>query len=270
MNRGEIAKAHSVSEFLSTIIVDYKGRSLSYSDLGRLCGLKSRSHPREIVLGKKKVSLETAGQIVRGLKLTADLGKLFLLLAEYELARDARSKAYLEKQIDKARSEVMRQVQRNRNDSEKFFSLADVSLVYAALGDEEKGSSLGDVCRKTRLPRTRVNSVLMKLTNSKFACQQGDRFLATERHLSFAHLKAGEAFQTYYLSRLKLALKKATQDFESKDELFWEATMSLNTRDLNRLKEDLRQLLSRYAEEAESAGGESLRSITVGFFDPRS
>jgi len=35
-----------------------------------------------------------------------------------------------------------------------------------------------------------------------------------------------------------------------------------------RLKEELRALLNRYVEDAEASDGETLRSRTVGFFDP--
>jgi cyanate lyase len=71
-----IEKSKSVSEFLSIVVEQCKDRPISYSELGRLSGIKSRSHPREIVLGKKRVSLETARQISRGLKLPSDLKEL--------------------------------------------------------------------------------------------------------------------------------------------------------------------------------------------------
>lgn len=269
-NRYHIAQAQSVSEFLSAILSSDKGRSLSYADLGRLCGLKSRSHPREMVLGRKKASLAMAKQISRGLKLPADLRDFFLLLAEFELCRNLQTRNALEAHVDRARMLVRKRDIAKKKDSKDFFALNEASLVYAALGSAHRGAKLSDLVFRTKLSEKRIRSILARLQERGFVeTKDQDSYFPTERHLAFSEIKAEGTFLSHYLSRIKQLHDRAKDHFQSDSELFWEATLSVNLRELPRLKEELRQTLNRFAEEAEDADGNSLRSISIGFFDPR-
>jgi len=242
---------------------NYGARGLSYSELGRRSGMKSRSHPRDVVLGRKRLSLSSAQQICRGLKFPPDLRDFFLLLVENELAPLAAVD-----ELMKARTKVQKRHAATARNSKDFYSLADATSVYASLGSLLDGVDLPIIQRKTRISQSRICTILNDLICKGFAREQEGRFFPTERHLSFSEIKAGGSFQKYYSSRTAGLRRRAVVNFDSQTELFWEATLSVRMRDLPRLKEELRTLLNGYVEDAESADGEILRSLTVGFFDP--
>ncbi len=231
--------------------------------------MKSRSHPREVVLGLKKISLEGAKQIGRGLKLPNDLNEYFLLLAENELAKNSKSRTFLKEEIEKSRLQIQRRVKSKNLNPKDFYSISQASLVYAALGSIENGATLDELVMKTRINPEQVQAIIRNLELKKFIVSHENLYFPTDRHLSFSDLKEGENFQSFYLSRLKQLQKRVSKSLTSDSELFWEATLSVKASKLNELKEELRQVLIRFAEGAEASDGESLRSVTIGYFDPR-
>ncbi len=171
-------------------------------------------------------------------------------------------------ELNKARAQVQRRLAATERNVKDFYSRADATLVYASLGSLENGVDLSTIHLKTRIPQGRLEVILSDLVDKGFVREQASRYFPTERHLSFSEIKAGGSFQKHYATRASSLRKRATECFDSQTELFWEATLSVRMRDLTRLKEELRILLNRYVEEAEAADGETLRSLTVGFFDP--
>lgn len=267
MNRKDLFEAQTVSDFLKRVLAQGGLRPLTYASLGRLSGMKSRSHPREVILGKKRLSLEGAYKISRGLKLPDDLREFFLLLTERELANINLDRLrIIEEKLEWARERGFKRPP-PLLDPESFFSLMDASLIYASLG--KNGASLETLERKTLLNREILKAALQSLSEGGFILARRGQYFPSDRHLSFSKIKPGGSFQKYYSHRVNQLKKKAAKEFSSETQLFWETTFSVASKDLPKLKEDLRQTILRFAENAETSEGDSLRSLTLGFFDPR-
>src|SRR4051812_39197485 len=78
-----LMKAQSYRAFTAILIQERKKyRRFGYSDIARHGGFSARSFPRDVVLGKKNLSLISLPKFIRGLGLTSDLAEYFRILVE--------------------------------------------------------------------------------------------------------------------------------------------------------------------------------------------
>ncbi|MGE3263401.1 MAG: TIGR02147 family protein [Bacteriovoracia bacterium] len=247
------------------------GRKLSFANLARMAGFASRSYPRDVLLGKKHLTAESASSFARALKLNADLAQYFILLVEKDNL--LRTKAGVgqekaEKQLQTIARRIRRKLVASSINGNEVYSIADSSIVYASLGAPEKGATLEEVAQKCHLKLDKVRLVITKLVEIGLAREDRNRFFALSNHVAFESMKQNGDFQKIYVERLKAAIRKAETQFESNQNLFLESTFSISKESMPQFKAELRELLGRFVEEREVPEGTSVASLACAFFAP--
>jgi len=248
------------------------GRKLSYAALARLSGFSSRNYPRDVLMGAKFLTSESAEAVARGLKLNADLRAFFCRLVEKDnLLRVGKVSAEGEKVVRKInvlRSHIQRKITKLPAEGNEVYSVAHASIVFAALGTPQTGANIKSICSRTRLPETKAQEALAALKSLGLIREESGRYHPIVNHVAFENLEKSGGFQKMFVERLKMAARKAEANFESEKELFLESSFTVSYREMPQFKKELRELLSRFVEEREVPEGEAVASLACAFFLP--
>jgi hypothetical protein len=149
-----LIEAGSYREFLKRAFA--KRRRFSYAAFARRAGIASRSFPRDVVLGKKRLSLESATRFAAALDLHGDLQDYFLTLValEEERARipPLRTPATLKATLSKLHARLRAKAAKCGVDGRAaLYGSRHWLEVYAALGTPERGASLSEIMGRTGL-----------------------------------------------------------------------------------------------------------------------
>jgi uncharacterized protein (TIGR02147 family) len=248
-----------------------KGRRFGYSDIARRGAFKSRSFPREVALGKKNLTHSSLQKFVIGLGLKGILAEYFRALVELETP-ECRTQNFqsdkLENKLRNLRSRLLKKSFANVDTkvSEAPFELAHIPQVYAALGLPLVGATLSEIKKRTSLPIDEIATVIEKLLKSGFIEQQGQRYLAKQNHLNLPGLKQSQIFKEFFLKTVAEASMKARSHFDSDEDLFFSSSFSVKKSDLRQLKNELREVLLRYVDDAEKPQGDSVVSMACALF----
>lgn len=93
---------------------------------------------------------------------------------------------------------------------------------------------------------------------------RADRYYCSTDHLVIDQLKHLEFLKKWYLHELSLVQKKANENFENNENLFFTFKFALDKRDRVRLKQDLKNTLSNWVDKNSSDVGEQVTSLTIG------
>ncbi|MEN0057979.1 MAG: hypothetical protein AAGB31_04040 [Bdellovibrio sp.] len=159
-----LMKASDYRAFIAILIQERKKhRRFGYSDIARHGGFAARSFPRDVVLGKKSLSLNSLPKFIRGLGLTSDLAEYFRILVEIS-ELECRTKSVDEAKLRQMKDNLKKRISDRHHvqvgHSDSAFILSSVPRLYAALGTAEKGSSLKEISEKTSLPETEIHQGL--------------------------------------------------------------------------------------------------------------
>lgn len=262
-------------DFIKRVIESKRrdGRRFGYSDIARYAGFSSRSFPRDVAIGKKKISLQSLHKLSVGLGLTGDLAQYFRILVEIEHPSCRLRPTSLDRQLRSLQNLKGRILQKSRihslqplREGEVAFSVPTLPLIYAALGTTETGASISEIQKRTGLRKNEIATTLTALKESDLVEKQNDRYFAKEGHLSFQGLKQSEIYQKFYLHLIEQASANARARFNSDEHLFFSSSLSIDQSDLPKLKESLRAVLLDYVDRTEKPSGDKVVSIACSFF----
>lgn len=262
----QLSQVGSSREFLKLCLElrKEKGQPHSYAFIARSAGFASRSFPREVVTGKKSLTLLSAQALGVGLKLNQDLREYLIALVDFETGAantaDAQKK---EKKLKSIRTRIHRRKSGSGSENETVFLDRHFSSVFSALGRPDKGATLQEIEKRTGLGIAEIHLTVEHLVKLGLVEIKNNRYIGLGNHLAFTELKKNGAFHRLFLDRIQTVRSLAAKDFDSKRALFQETTFSVRQDRLPQLKAELRELILKFVDEAEDAEGDGIASLLV-------
>lgn len=261
-----LAACETCRDFI-LLMMDLKsreGQPFTYARLSRLAGLGSRSYIRDVITGAKRLNPKLVLTLSKALGLTGDLRSYFEALAERdeEACRiSGRSTAQFARAVESARKRLL-QREKAVSVGDRAFAVEHLPLVYAALGDNQHGASIGEISKRTGLGAPKLLPVLERMKEMQLIRSTAGRYFATENHFSVSGLSASEVFRQHFISSAENAVASIKQRMASDDALFFSSSYSVRSDRLADLKADLRALLLRYVDVSEDSIGDRVVSLT--------
>jgi uncharacterized protein (TIGR02147 family) len=252
-----------------------RGPGFSYAAFARKAGISSRSFPRDVVLGQKRLTLSSLPGFCRALGLKGEAKNLFHLLVSLE-EPEVRSPSLSEEQV---RDRILKL--RSRMRSKQRFPHAEQAApafyrhehwgeIYVSLGRVDRGETLAGVARRSGLPAKTCAEALERMVAEGLVARQGSgesaRFVPQEQHLAFAKLVGDEYFKTTFMRTLSHARASADKAFRAEDRLFFQSVFSVSRARMPQFKQELRELLLKFVDHAEAPEGDGLAKLVLGLF----
>ena len=135
-----LLEASEYRGFLSVLYTHNKKQSpqFSYAYLAKRCHFSSKSFIKEVIDGKKRLSIESTHKIIEGLSLPSLWGKYFFNLVISDDKAPGAKPLAAQKELRRLRHKLIEKkpLTVNENNSQ-LFQLTAWPHVYAALGSEE-------------------------------------------------------------------------------------------------------------------------------------
>jgi hypothetical protein len=188
----QFMEASDYRSFLDLFIKEVgQTRALGWADIARRGGFASRSFPREVVLGKKRLTLLSLPKFIKGLGLNADLADYLRILVEIEHP-DCRTKVMDEGKLHLLRSNLCQRILNKRSANkapvDSGYRIAQLPLVYAALGTTETGATLNQIEVRTGLTEGQTVEILSHAVHVGIVEKRGARYFAQQNHLNIQNL----------------------------------------------------------------------------------
>lgn len=265
----DLLEATEYRGFLSILYAHNKKQSpqFSYAYIAQRCHFSSKSFVKEVIDGKKSLSIKSTHKIIEGLALPSLWGKYFYNLVMSDDPLPGVTPMAAQKELRRLRRKLIDKKTLTVNESEsQLFQLTAWPHVYAALGSEEKGASMQDILNRTlSLGSNLVESTLAHLVTVGMVVKKGKRFYAAQDTAFFENLGKVQFFKNFYLQAVQQLFDKSRKDFNSPDSLFYTMSLSLNPAKMPEFRRDLAELLDKYTAEIEQPEGTRVASLTCGF-----
>lgn len=284
--RSSLSEAESYREFLRLY---FSQTRISYAEVARRSGFSSRSYPRDVTEGRRKLTSKSLPVMVRGLKLEPKLGELFRLLyfcenpAEFSaqsaqlLNRPiAEVRLYLQDKIELVRKRIKKGALRANFPSSTHLVFPKQIVqevtdhlfeVLASLGSPEDGVTLEELYQRTALPKTVLLSILNVCMREKMVLldAQTNRYHPCNLHLNLTGLPRDQIIRSVFSKTIARAGDLAKKHYDSGEALFYVSAISVEKKKLSKFKNELRELLLKFAEtKAEQASDPDTVIYVVG------
>jgi hypothetical protein len=181
---------------------------LSYALLTRRAGFASRSYVRDVMTGKRRLTMEALPRFVKAMELKGEYRRFFSLLVQSSPNRFGRAGD------PKVQDKIARLKNRVRSDTEsgRFPSHAQSLYlgknrleIYAALGTPSEGATLDEISQRTGLAKEICAKTLSQMCGdgAVFSDQLETRFFAKKPHLVLPKIGDQEVFKTSYIGLLE-------------------------------------------------------------------
>lgn len=146
-----------------------------------------------------------------------------------------------------------------------FFS-GRLPAIFAALGTNDKGATIDEIVARTGYTKLEIEHELEQMIQCRITMQDGPQFRPLVSHLELAGLH-----NDFFANYLRFNLKRADQivgspQLKSNQNLFVTSAVSINRRNLPKIKEALRAHINAFLEQIEEPEGDYIASTTVAFF----
>jgi hypothetical protein len=273
-----LLSAESVCDFLAKYIETRKSarRGYGYSDLAKASQITSRSFMRDLVLGRRAMTLETLKKLSAGLKFTNDQSKYLEAMMSIEKARKAKDPKLfneaslrvesLKKKISSSAKKVATPETRH-----KTFGTETWPYVYSSLIDEKTGATLEAIAHKSRVEIPACHEILNQLCEIKVVETRLENdqtlYFPTSTILSFDKMGDADFFQTSFIKNAQQMTKSAEKTFsDSKNRLFLDAIFSVESKKLPAFREALQKRILETVQEFENPHGDDIATFVCGFF----
>lgn len=265
----ELMEISNYRDFMLKLIEERsKIKRFGYSDIARHGGFATRSFPRDVVVGSKRLTLVSLPKIVRGLGLSGDLADYFKVLVEIE-ELDCRTKHYDESKLFQIKENLKRRIlsraQIAVGQTDKAFVMSFIPKVYAGLGGLNEGSDIREIVEKTLLSEAEVFRALECMLANDLAYKKGRKYFAKELHANFQGLKS-EIFKNHFIKTAEASAQMSRKHIGSEDKLFLSSAVSVSKRDLPKLKEELRSVLLRFVDNSENSKGDTVVNLVASLY----
>jgi uncharacterized protein (TIGR02147 family) len=271
--QARLASSTTLREFLKGELKDgrrshsTKDHRKSYAAFARKAGFSTRSYPREVCLGIRKITAKTLPGFIAGLCLKGDAAKCFRDMAalEYpELNFENLETDVLLARIEKLKKNLTKKrTQPVFSQRTSIFKNWQWPYVFSALGSEERGATLQDLEQRLQLPAADVSHILNELVEANMIRIEGDQVFPISEKLVFKEDGNGGAFRDFFLKTIKSAEHSARVNFAANDELYFNSVFSIPTERLPEFKNELRSLLLNFIQDSEDPNGSSIVTLVT-------
>lgn len=267
----------SSSDFLKYFLTNNPKNGISQNQLSIRAGFSSKSFLSEILSGKKRLNLNSAEKFSKGMRLRKNLAQYFRNLVAIEMANNGLlNKSEInsltlenEKIVSKATSKIYIDAssQGEIESKKKIMLQENFPIVFAALGSSSEGATVEDVFKRTGIPISRIQKILLEMTEINFIKATDHRYFAPSNLVDFDFLNTDEYFKSNFERSSSRALKKLKSASPVSDRkcLYMTQTFSVDTQNLSALKEKLKNLILEFADSAEYASGDKVSEICISF-----
>jgi hypothetical protein len=109
-----------------------------------------------------------------------------------------------------------------------------------------------------------VQEIVTEMLENKILESKEGRLFPCKLHYFFESADQDQVFKERFLDVLNRIRTKSTVSMKSPENLFLCSTISVNSVNFPRFKEELRELVNEFVEDAEDAAGDKLSHILVG------
>ncbi|MGE0631099.1 MAG: TIGR02147 family protein [Pseudobdellovibrionaceae bacterium] len=272
----KLVKAPDYRAFLGeyfSFVDPVKKRPISFAEFGRKAGFQSRSYPRDVTVGKRRLTAKTLPQFAHALGLSAEWREYFRLLValdEPDVIFEAWSKDRIQEKLKILRKNLLRKTPRmNWTDSRKsssLFKIPHLAKIYAALGAVGVGATLEEIYQRTGLNAKVVSAALEEMKHVGIAKDlTNGRWTADTFHFSAMGSK-DQFFKALYQNSLEEAKKASDQYISSNEHLFFTSSVCVQKSDLLKMKKELQDVLLKYVDDAENPDGDRVVNLSCGLY----
>lgn len=263
-----LLEASDYRGFLSILYKKNKDQNaaFSYAYMAKRCQFSSKSFLKEVIGGKKNLSLESAHKIAEGLDFPNTWKKYFL-----HLVTSAEQSSLIQKQktfqkLERYKAKLKKQKTTFLvvKDSD-LFQLSHWPLIYAALGDQSTGANIVEIQKRTGLKEDVIQATLNRLIIEKMVIKKGPSYFAVHETAFFENLAKSKFFKNFYLQSVERLFSKARMNFDSTDSLYFNMALSVDPKRMPEFKKSLAALLDEYTENVEEPNGSRVASLICGF-----
>jgi uncharacterized protein (TIGR02147 family) len=240
-------------------------RGCSFHRLAQKIGCKSKSYPRDVMIGRRSLTAEYSPKFADAFGLRGDSKKLFLKLVELERTEDPTQ---IRLEIQKIKQRLKNKTEQKIKPLQDLFQQSSWIDIYAAAGSPENGASLSEICQRTSFAANFVEEILPHMIQKGVLKQdpKTKHYLPLNLHYFFDDADKDQMFEKRYFEILERVKKQATVGMQSDEKLFLCSTFSIKSQQRSQFKMELRELFNKFVEDSESAEGDQLSHLLVGFF----
>jgi uncharacterized protein (TIGR02147 family) len=262
--------AKDYRQFIKTALSS-SGKKVNYSALSRRAGFSSRSYFKEVVDGRKGMSVASMKGFRKALKLEGQLGTYFetlVSLTERDCNYASRSSDELQSELEKIRKKIRtgRVGLKAKSSSGKLFASRHSPEIYAALGSLQFGATVGEMIQKTGLSKVVIESVLKIFVENGFCSVSGDRYFASESVIDLTDIGGDKAFQDCYLGAIETLKRKSAVGFESKTELYSYSAFSMRSEKMAEFKQKLNVAILECLDQYQDDDGDAVVKVLTGLY----
>jgi uncharacterized protein (TIGR02147 family) len=267
----KLAQAPDYRSFIKILIAerDRVGSPMSYADIADFAGFKSRSFPRDVILGVKSITLRSLPKFVRGLRLNRDCAALFVALVENEQPEcrtGTESARKREQRLQRCRNILLRRGSILPPESKSLLKKTILPKVYAALSQGTPGDSLDVIAKRAQLEEAEVNTCLNFLLERGIVATDKLRWYTRQGFLDFSCLTGEHGIQELFCACSQDAQKACvTEAFQNPQNLFLASCIRVPSKEMPALRSELRDLLARFLEQSENTDGDKVVTLTCSF-----
>lgn len=266
-----LVASNTYRDFLKKAFLELKKQNprFNYAFFARKAGFSSRSHPKDVAEGYRRMTPAAFAKFSKALGLQGDSKNCFSYLVGLE-EPDFQPEIYSKKEILEKLSKVKNRL-RARLEMQKGSQISDLykithwQEVYAALGTPENGASLGDVTMRTGLSISTCQTSLQRMCEIHLVRLNSElnRYYPKNLHIAFDKLGQDQFFKSGYLDMATALQKDARDNFEKQDRLFFSSAFSIKKTDLPKARKALREVLLQYVADLEDDEGDKIARLVV-------
>ncbi len=241
--------------------------NFSYSYFSKRAAISSRSFPRDVILGEKRLTARSLPKFLKGLGLKGDLKTAFQCMVALEENVDFKghSAERIRKTLEVSIERIANKLSDRKSESANIrnFNVANWPYVYAALGSKEEGAILNKIISMTGL-----NPVICKRTLDQMVLEGvvifdigSDKYYPQSLNIVVDRIGENQLYMQYFIESMDRAKTKAKSNFSNRENLFLNSIVSVKKSELNRVREDMKNIMVNYISDVEDKEGDKLLSI---------
>lgn len=256
-----LLEAKTSSEFIASALFYLKEqKGVSLMKLSQRAGFAAKSFLRDVSLGKKRLSAQSAPMVANAFRLETDETRYFCTIVEMENATPKNGKAVFKRSFKLLRERLESKINEPTIDL-KSIEGQQWFRIYASLGDKDDGATLAQISKRAGLPELTCETVLESLCKAKAVLKTNFTYRPSHNHLVF---KDKEMFRSQYLMLLNELYQRASTKFDDPHGLFFQGWFSVSEANLPEFKKKLREVLSHFVDENEEPNGNVVVAIGLG------
>ncbi|MBS1983396.1 MAG: TIGR02147 family protein [Bdellovibrionales bacterium] len=241
-------------------------RHFSYAALARRAGFASRSYPRDILAGDKRITASTLEKFLKVFQLSEDEANILRTLLALN-SSTSHSATSMHRKLTKLRSRLASRSQ--GAEPERMTSVLDSPLwptLIAALADTPQGCDLATIADRTGLSESQCATELEAMLVKNLVQRESPRhYRPTVSHLLLRGLGQNQTFANFFLNSLESTRRALPRGLSSDEDLFLASTISIDRARMKDFKAQLRALLEDFVETVEDPGGGEIVQLTCAF-----